>query len=114
MARMTHQPDQSVGRTAKRTAGGPRGTEIDMKIVADRVEEDPEVSAVITRLEAAADRELAAGTGTTNPCSNPPSPPSRPTALPCIDARRGRPSRRGSVTRNNAGDTWGGPLPSSD
>lgn len=35
-----------------------------MKIVADHVEEDPEVSALVTRLEAAADRELAAGTVT--------------------------------------------------
>lgn len=35
-----------------------------MKIVADHVEEDPEVSALVTRLEAAADRELATGTVT--------------------------------------------------
>jgi predicted DNA binding CopG/RHH family protein len=40
------------------------GKSIDMKIVADRVDEDPEVSALVTRLEAAADRELAAGTVT--------------------------------------------------
>jgi predicted DNA binding CopG/RHH family protein len=40
------------------------GESIDMKIVADRVDEDPEVSALVTRLEAAADRELAAGTVT--------------------------------------------------
>jgi predicted DNA binding CopG/RHH family protein len=59
---MTHQLDQSVGWTAKRPAGGASGMEIDVKIVADRVEEDPEVSALVTRLEAAADRELAAGT----------------------------------------------------
>jgi predicted DNA binding CopG/RHH family protein len=38
--------------------------EIAMKVVADRVEEDPEVSELVTRLEAAADRELATGTVT--------------------------------------------------
>ncbi len=38
--------------------------EIDMKFVADRVEEDPAVSELVTRLEAAADRELTAGTVT--------------------------------------------------
>jgi predicted DNA binding CopG/RHH family protein len=37
---------------------------IDMRIVADRVEEDPEVSELVTRLEAEADRELAAGSVT--------------------------------------------------
>jgi predicted DNA binding CopG/RHH family protein len=35
-----------------------------MKIVADQVEEDPEVSETVTRLEADADRELAAGSVT--------------------------------------------------
>ncbi len=42
----------------------PVGEAIDMKIVGDRVEEDPEVSELVTQLEAAADRELAAGTVT--------------------------------------------------
>lgn len=37
---------------------------IDMRIVADRAEEDPEVSELVTRLEAEADRELAAGSVT--------------------------------------------------
>ena len=32
--------------------------------MADRIDEDPEVSALVTRLEAEADRELAAGTVT--------------------------------------------------
>lgn len=40
------------------------GEPIEMQIIADRVEEDPEVAALVTRLEAAADRELAAGTVT--------------------------------------------------
>ena len=31
-----------------------------MKVVSERIEEDPEVSALVTRLEAEADRELAA------------------------------------------------------
>jgi predicted DNA binding CopG/RHH family protein len=35
-----------------------------MKIVADHVEESPEVSEVVDRLEAEADREIAAGTVT--------------------------------------------------
>ena len=37
---------------------------IDMRTVADQVEEDPEVSALVTRLEAEADREIAAGSVT--------------------------------------------------
>ena len=37
---------------------------IDMKIIADQVEEDPEVSEMVTRLEAEADREIAAGSVT--------------------------------------------------
>lgn len=37
---------------------------IAMKIIVDRLEEDPEVSELVTRLEAAADRQLAAGTVT--------------------------------------------------
>lgn len=37
---------------------------IDMRIIADQVEEDPEVSEMVTRLEADADRELAAGSVT--------------------------------------------------
>jgi len=37
---------------------------IDLKIVADRVDEDPDVSELVTRLEADADREIAAGTVT--------------------------------------------------
>lgn len=36
----------------------------DMQIIADRVEEDPEVSDMVTRLEAEADREIAAGSVT--------------------------------------------------
>jgi len=35
-----------------------------MKVVADHVEEDPEVAEMVTRLEAEADREIAAGTVT--------------------------------------------------
>ena len=35
---------------------------IDMKVVADRVEEDAEVSEQVSRLEAEADEEIAAGT----------------------------------------------------
>lgn len=57
-------PPQPVGRAAHRRAAGPSGMKLDMKIVADRVEEDLEVSELVTRLEAAADRELAAGTVT--------------------------------------------------
>lgn len=37
---------------------------IDMRIVAERVEEAPEVSELVTRLEAEADREIAAGSVT--------------------------------------------------
>lgn len=37
---------------------------IDMKIVHDHVEEDAEVSELVTRLETEADREIAAGTVT--------------------------------------------------
>jgi predicted DNA binding CopG/RHH family protein len=37
---------------------------IEMKVVADRVEESPEISDLIDRLEAEADREIAAGTVT--------------------------------------------------
>src|SRR5436190_19370943 len=37
---------------------------IDLKIVADRVDEDPDVSELVTRLEADADRDVAAGTVT--------------------------------------------------
>ncbi len=40
------------------------GKPIDMKIVADHVEEDPEVSEMVTRMEAEADREVAAGSVT--------------------------------------------------
>lgn len=37
---------------------------IDLKVVADHVEEAPEVSELVDRLEAEADREIAAGTVT--------------------------------------------------
>lgn len=37
---------------------------MDMKVVADRVEEAPDVSEMVTRLEAEADREIAASTVT--------------------------------------------------
>jgi hypothetical protein len=37
---------------------------IDIKIIADHVEESPEVSEMVNRLEAEADREIAAGTVT--------------------------------------------------
>jgi predicted DNA binding CopG/RHH family protein len=37
---------------------------IKMKVIADRVEEDPAISDLVTHLEAAADRELASGTVT--------------------------------------------------
>ena len=37
---------------------------IAMKIVADHVEESPEISEMVDRLEAEADREIAAGTVT--------------------------------------------------
>ena len=37
---------------------------VDMRIVADQVEEDPEVSEMVTHLEAEADREIAAGSVT--------------------------------------------------
>jgi len=37
---------------------------IEMNVIADRVEEDAEVSELVTRLEAEADREVAAGTVT--------------------------------------------------
>jgi predicted DNA binding CopG/RHH family protein len=37
---------------------------IDMRVVGDQVEEDPEVSEMVTRLESEADREIAAGTVT--------------------------------------------------
>lgn len=37
---------------------------LDMKVVAERVEEDAEVSKLVSRLEAEADRELAAGSVT--------------------------------------------------
>lgn len=40
------------------------GEPIDLKIVAARFEEDPETADLVTRLERAADRELAAGTVT--------------------------------------------------
>ena len=40
------------------------GEPIRMEVVADHVEEDPEVSEMVTRLEAEADREIAAGTVT--------------------------------------------------
>ncbi len=35
-----------------------------MKVVADHIEEDPEVSEMVTRMEEEADREIAAGTVT--------------------------------------------------
>ena len=64
----TDQPNHPMHRAAHRAAhrpvGGPHDMQIDLKVVADRVEEDPEVSELVTRLEAAADRELAAGTVT--------------------------------------------------
>lgn len=34
---------------------------IDLRIVADHIEEDPEVAELVTRLEAEADREIAGG-----------------------------------------------------
>jgi predicted DNA binding CopG/RHH family protein len=37
---------------------------IEMKVVADRVQEDAEVSEMVTRLEEQADRDIAAGTVT--------------------------------------------------
>ncbi|MPZ13487.1 MAG: hypothetical protein GEU73_03530 [Chloroflexi bacterium] len=37
---------------------------IDMRIVADRADEEPEVSELVTRLEAEAEREIADGTVT--------------------------------------------------
>ena len=37
---------------------------IEMKVVADRVEEDAEISEMVTRLEEQADRDIAAGTVT--------------------------------------------------
>jgi predicted DNA binding CopG/RHH family protein len=37
---------------------------IDMRIVAERVDEDPEVSDLVTHLESEAEREIAAGTVT--------------------------------------------------
>jgi predicted DNA binding CopG/RHH family protein len=37
---------------------------IDMQVVADHVEENPEIAELVTRLEAEADREIAAGTVT--------------------------------------------------
>lgn len=37
---------------------------IEMKVVADRVEEDAEMSEMVTRLEEQADRDIAAGTVT--------------------------------------------------
>jgi len=37
---------------------------IDMKIVADHFDEDPEVSEIVTQMEAEADREIAAGSVT--------------------------------------------------
>ena len=37
---------------------------IEMKVVADRVEEDAEMSELVTRLEEQADRDIAAGTVT--------------------------------------------------
>jgi predicted DNA binding CopG/RHH family protein len=37
---------------------------IEMRVVADRIDEDPDVSELVTRLEAEADREIAAGTVT--------------------------------------------------
>ena len=37
---------------------------IEMKVVADRVEEDADVAEMVTRLEEEADREIAAGTVT--------------------------------------------------
>lgn len=40
------------------------GKPIDMRIVADQVEEDAEVSEMVTRLEAEADRQIAAGSVT--------------------------------------------------
>ena len=40
------------------------GKPIQIKIVADRVEEDPETSELVTRLEAEADQDIAAGTVT--------------------------------------------------
>jgi predicted DNA binding CopG/RHH family protein len=67
VARVSQQydrPKRSHGRGASQAAGGPRGVEIDMKIVADQVEEDAEVSELVTRLEGEADREIAAGTVT--------------------------------------------------
>lgn len=52
-----------MARLNDHPAGRP-GRPIDLTIVADRVEEDPAVSTLVTRLETAADRELAAGTVT--------------------------------------------------
>ncbi|CAA9242824.1 MAG: hypothetical protein AVDCRST_MAG77-1772 [uncultured Chloroflexi bacterium] len=58
----------ATGRAADQLAGGvagePGGEELHLKVVADRVEEDPEISESVTRLEREADRELAAGTVT--------------------------------------------------
>lgn len=56
--------DQSDVLKARRPASGAGELVLDMKLVSDHVEEDVDVSALVTRLEAAADRELAAGTVT--------------------------------------------------
>jgi predicted DNA binding CopG/RHH family protein len=42
----------------------PGNKPIEMKVVADQVEEDPKVAEMVTRLEAEADQEIAAGTVT--------------------------------------------------
>ena len=42
----------------------PHDKSIDMRVVADNVDEDPEIAALVTRMEAEADREVAAGTVT--------------------------------------------------
>ncbi len=57
MAASTHR---ALRKRTKSAANAP----LAIKVIADRVEEDPEVSELVTRLETAADRELAAGTVT--------------------------------------------------
>ena len=53
-----------TNRLSRRRAGRSAGEPIEVRVVADRIDEDPEVSALVTRLEAEANRELAAGTVT--------------------------------------------------
>ena len=50
--------------TDRRVVAQPADEPISMKIIADRVEEDADVSEQVDRLEAAADRDVAAGTVT--------------------------------------------------